>query len=56
MKTICVVAFGTFLLMSADAHSQASVKIGVLTDLSGPLGKQHSFCAESGRSNFGCVQ
>ena len=36
MKATCIVAFCTFLLTNADAFSQTSVKIGVLTDLSGP--------------------
>ncbi|WJR81985.1 ABC transporter substrate-binding protein [Bradyrhizobium sp. NP1] len=36
MRAIGVVAFCTLLLSTVDAHSQTSVKIGVLTDLSGP--------------------
>ncbi|MGL4262781.1 MAG: ABC transporter substrate-binding protein [Afipia sp.] len=36
MKTLSIVALGTSLLLGTAAHSQTSVRIGVLTDLSGP--------------------
>lgn len=36
MKALSIVALGTSLLFGTAAHSQTSVRIGVLTDLSGP--------------------
>lgn len=36
MRTLSVAVLGASLLLGSTAHSQTSVKIGVLTDLSGP--------------------